>query len=39
MEDYSPEYSDKSFWDKVNEFAISAGKEIIEKALDLYYTL
>jgi uncharacterized membrane protein YkvA (DUF1232 family) len=39
MEDYSAEYSDKSFWDKVKEFAIRAGKEIIEKALVLYYCL
>jgi len=35
MEDYSAEYSDKSFWEKVKEFAIRAGKEIIEKALVL----
>ena len=39
MEDYSAEYSDKSFWVKVKEFAIRAGKEIIEKALVLYYCL
>ena len=31
------EYSDNSFWDKVKTFAISAGREVIEKALWLYY--
>lgn len=37
MEDYSAEYSDDSFWAKVKKFAIRAGKEVIEKALILYY--
>ena len=31
------EYSDNSFWDKVKSFAIIAGREVIEKALWLYY--
>ena len=31
------EYSDNSFWDKVKTFAITAGREVIEKALWLYY--
>ena len=31
------EYSDNSFWDKVKSFAITAGREVIEKALWLYY--
>ena len=31
------EYSDSSFWDKVKKFALTAGKEVIEKALWLYY--
>lgn len=39
MEDYSGEYSDKSFWEKVRDFAVSAGKAVIEKALVLYYCL
>lgn len=39
MEDYSAEYSDKSFWEKVKGFAVSAGKQVIEKALVLYYCL
>ena len=30
-------YSDSSFWDKLKHFALSAGKEVIEKALWLYY--
>lgn len=35
--DYSSEYSNKSFWEKVKKFAIIAGKEVIQKALILYY--
>ena len=31
------EYSDSGFWDKVKKFARTAGKEVIEKALWLYY--
>ena len=30
-------YSDSSFWEKVKKFAGKAGKEVIEKALWLYY--
>ena len=30
-------YSDKGFWDKVLKYAKVAGKEVIEKALWLYY--
>lgn len=32
------EYSEDSFWEKVKNFALTAGKEVIEKALTLYYT-
>lgn len=32
-------YSEDDFWEKVKKFALSAGKEVIEKALLLYYTL
>jgi len=32
-------YSENSFWDKVKSFALTAGKEVIELALQLYYTL
>ncbi len=31
------EYSDEGFWNKVVSFAKAAGKEVIEKALWLYY--
>lgn len=31
------EYSDSSFWEKVRKFALAAGREVIEKALCLYY--
>lgn len=31
------EYSDSSFWQKVKDFAKQAGREVIEKALWLYY--
>jgi len=36
---YDQEFSDKGFWDKVLKFAKTAGKEVIEKALLLYYAL
>ena len=32
-----PDYSDASFWDKVRNYATSAGREVIETALKLYY--
>ena len=38
-QDYSTEYSESSFWDKVAAFAIKAGKELLDKALILYYCL
>jgi uncharacterized membrane protein YkvA (DUF1232 family) len=31
------QYSESSFWTKVKKFAKTAGKEVIEKALFLYY--
>ena len=31
------EYSDSGFWEKVKGFALKAGKDVIEKALWLYY--
>lgn len=33
------EYSESNFWDKVKNFSKSAGKEVIGKALQLYYVL
>jgi uncharacterized membrane protein YkvA (DUF1232 family) len=35
---YSKEYSEEGFWEKIKKFARVAGKEIIEKVLQLYYT-
>ena len=31
------EYSEPSFWEKVKNFAKEAGREVIEKSLQLYY--
>ena len=31
-------YSDESFWTKLKNFALTAGREVVEKALILYYT-
>jgi uncharacterized membrane protein YkvA (DUF1232 family) len=36
-QDYSKEFSEEGFWDKVVRYAKIAGKELIEKALWLYY--
>jgi uncharacterized membrane protein YkvA (DUF1232 family) len=35
--EFEQNYSDQSFWEKVLGFALAAGKEVIEKALWLYY--
>ncbi|GET40257.1 YkvA family protein [Microseira wollei] len=32
-------YSEESFWEKLKNFALVAGKEVVEKALLLYYAL
>jgi len=32
------DYSDDSFWAKVKGFAMAAGREVIDKALCLYFT-
>lgn len=34
---YEKDYSDDNFWNKVVKFAKKAGKDVIEKALLLYY--
>lgn len=34
---YEHEYSDRSFWSKLARFAKVAGKEVVEKALWLYF--
>ena len=31
-------FSEESFWAKLKKFAVSAGREVVEKALTLYYT-
>lgn len=36
---YDSEYSDDSFWEKVSNFALKAGEEVITLALKLYYAL
>lgn len=35
---YEQEFSDENFWSKIRKYAVKAGKEVIEKALVLYYT-
>ena len=35
--DYSSQYSEESFWDKLFNFAKQAGREVVQKALLLYY--
>ena len=39
MTDHNSEYSEASFWGKIRQFAVTAGREVIEKALTLYYCL
>lgn len=36
---FAKDFSDKGFWDKALNFAKTAGKEVIDKALQLYYVL
>lgn len=37
MPDINGNYSDENFWEKLKNFAVKAGSEIVEKALWLYY--
>ncbi len=37
MSDQTAEYSDESFREKLKNYAIAAGREVVEKALTLYY--
>ena len=37
--EYSKEYGESSFWDKVKKFAVKAGSDVIYAALKLYYAL
>lgn len=36
---FAKDFSDQGFWDKSLNFAKAAGKEVIDKALQLYYAL
>ena len=38
MYDDPNQYTEQGFWDKVNKVAKAAGQELVEKALQLYYT-
>ncbi len=35
--DYSENYSEKGLWEKISKFAKEAGRDVIEKALVLYF--
>jgi len=37
--EFSSEYTDKSFRDKLKAFAVTAGREVVEKSLVLFYCL
>ncbi|GAB4374341.1 MAG: YkvA family protein [Elainellaceae cyanobacterium] len=37
MTDSTNQYSEQNFWDKLKNFAVYAGREVIEKALTLFY--
>lgn len=34
-----PQYSESSFWDKLKKYALTAGADVVEKALQLFYAL
>jgi uncharacterized membrane protein YkvA (DUF1232 family) len=36
-QDFEGAYSEKGFWDKLKSYAKAAGREVVEKALLLYY--
>jgi len=37
IERYDDKYSEEGFWQKLGKFALVAGKQVVEKALMLYY--
>ena len=37
IDEYQDAYTEHSFWEKLGRFAKSAGKEVVEKALLLFY--
>jgi uncharacterized membrane protein YkvA (DUF1232 family) len=38
-ENYSQSFSEESFWEKLRRYAKIAGREVVEKALTLFYAL
>jgi uncharacterized membrane protein YkvA (DUF1232 family) len=36
---YSADFSDASFWEKLKKFGKTVGREIVEKALTMYYAV
>ena len=36
---YAKDYSESGFWEKTQKFAITAGREVVETAIQLYYTM
>ena len=39
VKNYAEDYSEESFWEKMGRHAVRAGREVVEKALVLYYCL
>ena len=37
IQQYEESYSEEGFWEKLARFAKAAGREVVEKALQLYY--
>ncbi|MDE2428972.1 MAG: DUF1232 domain-containing protein [Burkholderiales bacterium] len=37
MSEFQDNYSDAGFWEKLKNFALAAGSDLVEKALCLYY--
>ncbi len=38
-DEYSRQYSERKFWDKLLGYAKTAGSEVVERALQLYFAL
>lgn len=39
FDDFRKDYHESSFWEKLKNYALTAGKEVVEKVLTLYYCL
>ena len=37
--EYEDAFSERGFWDKLKQYGLSAGREVVEKALLLYYAM